>query len=223
MPRWRRMLTQNSSYTAYTAGVMIAYQASQRALNNEPYTDDVKLLEKCISVLEYCAIKDTLAGRFRNILAAHMGKLQDYRSQTRDGEEFATPPTSLASDSLFFFDRGSSELHTAVFDLLRLIHRPFSGLKDVATKSTLSNRAETTMGTHLEWEYELKNRDDPEVPPNVDEGACVTDVRCEPTQSQCSPFDPICASQELSAPPSEEAWTKWTPATWQSSFHTSPK
>lgn len=217
------MLTQNSSYTAYTAGVMIAHQASQKALNNEPFTNDVELLGKCIGVLEYCAIKDTLAGKFRSILAAYLKMLQDHKLTMGDSEDFAAPPTSSSSDSLFIFHRGSSELHVAALGLLQTIQRPFSGLKDVATTTTFSNRAETSMGTHLEWEYELKNRDGSEASLNEHDSAHATDDICEPTKTLCSSFEQDHSLQKLPVQPSEEAWTKWTPATWQSSFNTSPK
>ncbi|KAI4955230.1 hypothetical protein J4E91_001088 [Alternaria rosae] len=210
-------------YTAYTAGVMIAHQASQKALNNEPFTNDVELLGKCIGVLEYCAIKDTLAEKFRSILAAYLKMLQGHKLTMGDSGDFATPPTSSSSDSLFIFHRGSSKLHVAALGLLQTIQRPFSGLKDVATTTTLSNRAETSMGTHLEWEYELKNRDGSEAPQEEHHSAHATDDICEPTKTLCSSFEQDHSSQKLPVQPSEEAWTKWTPATWQSSFNTSPK
>jgi hypothetical protein len=202
---------------------MIAHQASQKALHNELHTNDVELLRKCIGVLEYCAIKDTLARKFRDILEAHLKMLRDHRPTTRDSGNIATAPTPSSSDSLFSFHRGSSELHIAASDLLRTIHRPFSGLKDVATRNTLSNRAETTMGTHLEWEYELKNRDDPEAPLKEHGGTDAHDVRCEPSDLLCSPLKQNDSLEKMLAQPEEEAWSKWTPATWQVSVHPSPK
>ncbi|CAG5149096.1 uncharacterized protein ALTATR162_LOCUS2297 [Alternaria atra] len=205
-------------YTSYTAGIMIAHKASQKALNSEPFTYDLVLLSKCISVLEYCAIKDTLAGRFRDILAAHMSGLRDYESSLVGGGASAVPLSSSSDDSLFLFHRGSSELHKAALDLLRTIHHPFSGLKDVITQNTLSNRAETTMGTHLEWEYELESRDDVEARPKGYKNADEANAKIEPLTPLCSSSEQDNSMQKLLAQPQGEAWTTWTPATWQKSF-----
>jgi hypothetical protein len=79
-----------------------------------------------------------------------------------------------------------------------LIHHPFSGLGDIATQSTLSNRAETTMGTHLEWEWELKGDtclDDMGGPKYV----CGTDA---PTED---------GVKRLVSQPEGAAWSVWTP------------
>jgi hypothetical protein len=213
-----KKLTPHLSYTSYTAGIMIAHKASQKALNYEPFTHDLVLLSKCISVLEYCAIKDTLAGRFRDILAAHMSGLRDYESSLADSGGSAEPLSSSSDDSLFLFHRGSSERHKAAIDLLRTIHHPFSGLKDVTTQNTLSNRAETTMGTHLEWEYELESRDDVEARSKGYKNADEANGKIEPLTPLCSSSEQDNPMQKLLAQPQGEAWTTWTPATWQKSF-----
>ncbi|KAG9192483.1 hypothetical protein G6011_11217 [Alternaria panax] len=211
-------------YTSYTAGVMIAHKASQKALDSEPFTNDVILLSKCIGVLEYCAIKDTLAAKFRDILTAHMSRLRNYNFALANREGCASSFSSSSNDSLFFLYRGSSELHKAAFDLLRIIHHPFSGLKDVTTQNTLSNRAETTMGTHLEWEYELEGRDDANAGSNENKDTDTAGPKIKPITSASSSSEQYTSVQNLKAQPQGgEAWTRWTPATWQKSFHIPPK
>ncbi|KAF1835148.1 hypothetical protein BDW02DRAFT_588352 [Decorospora gaudefroyi] len=143
-------------YTSFTAGIMIAHKAAQKALHGDPFAKDMELLNKCIAVLDYCALKDALAGKFRTLLTGHLNTLREHNA-TMDGLCDVSTPTDLPETGyLFTFHSGSTKLHAAARNLLRAIHRPFSGLKNVATQKTLSNRAETTMGTHLEWEYELK-------------------------------------------------------------------
>ncbi|KAF2124619.1 hypothetical protein P153DRAFT_123216 [Dothidotthia symphoricarpi CBS 119687] len=140
-------------FTSYTAGIMIAYYATQKALHGLSYATDVDLLSKCISVLAYCAEKDTLAAKFRDILTAHIRVLKEVEYES------AAAYVPIA-DVLFTMHSGGTRLHHAARDLLCLTHRPFSGLKNIPARATLSNRAETTMGTHLEWEWELRSSED---------------------------------------------------------------
>jgi hypothetical protein len=135
---------------------MIAYGAVQKAIHGFSILNDTKLLNKCINVLSYCAQKDAMAGRFRNLLIGHLDELREL--DTSDSYSFTDSATeaSALEEVLFDFETGSSKLHNSARTLLSLIHRPFSGLGDIATQSTLSNRAEATMGTHPEWEWELK-------------------------------------------------------------------
>ncbi|KAL7777733.1 hypothetical protein CFE70_004402 [Pyrenophora teres f. teres 0-1] len=146
-------------YTAYTAGVMIAHKATQKALHGISIVDDVELLNKCVDVLEYCAQKDALAVKFRNLLTAQVSILQQHDLSGGGFEDTSADDGLPVHIYLLNFPAGSSPLHNAARYLLRIIHRPFSGLDNVLAQKTLSNRAETTMGTHLEWEYELKGRD----------------------------------------------------------------
>ena len=213
------MLTIHLSYTSYTAGIMIAHKASQNALHNEPFANGMVLLSKCIGVLGYCAIKDALAGKFHDILTEHMSMLRQYESTLARSGNSATPLSSSSNDSLFIFQRGPSNLHIAALDLLRTIHHPFGGLRDVTAQNTLSNRAETTMGTHLEWEYELESRDLAQARPKDSKLADTVDAKIESMTPLCSSSEQDAPMQKLLAQPQGEAWTKWTPATWQNSFH----
>jgi hypothetical protein len=202
-------LNISHSYTSYTAGVMTAHKATQKALHGDPFTDDMELLSKCIGVLEYCAQKDALAGRFRDLLTAHLNTLREHNAST---DRLATSTNLPMNAYLFTYHAGSSTLHAVAHDLLRLIHRPFSGLKNVVTQKTLSNRAETTMGTHLEWEYELKGA-------GCAENQLNKRVCLEPTNPVPQP---LCVGDEemqrLMKLPNEGAWSTWTPLTWQTSF-----
>ncbi|CAN9110090.1 unnamed protein product [Alternaria alternata] len=206
-------------YTSYTAGIMIAHKASQNALHNEPFAHGMVLLSKYIGVLGYCAIKDALAGKFHDILTEHMSMLRQYESTLARSGNSATPSSSSSNDSLFIFQRGSSNLHIAALNLLRTIHHPFGGLRDVTAQNTLSNRAETTMGTHLEWEYELESRDLAQARPKDSKLADTVDAKIESMTPLCSSSEQDAPMQKLLAQPQGEAWTKWTPATWQNSFH----
>ncbi|RYO02259.1 hypothetical protein AA0120_g409 [Alternaria tenuissima] len=206
-------------YTSFTAGIMIAHKASQNALHNEPFAHGMVLLSKCIGVLGYCAIKDALAGKFHDILTEHMSMLRQYESTLARSGNSVAPSSSSSNDSLFSLQRGSSNLHIAALDLLRTIHHPFGGLRDVTAQNTLSNRAETTMGTHLEWEYELESRDLAQAQPKDSQLADAVDAKIEPMTPLCSSSEQDAPMQKLLAQPQGEAWTKWTPATWQSSFH----
>jgi hypothetical protein len=185
----RKVLIGECSYTSYTAGVMIAYKATHKALRGEPFPDDMELLTKCTRVLDYCAKKDNLAGQFRDILTTYFDILEEDGSVDGIGTAANFPMATY----LFEFQPGFSKMHNAARQLLQIVHRPFSGLKNVATQKTLSNCAETTMGTHLEWEYELKGKE------------C-----CEPTNAVPEPV--------MLPQPRGEAWTRWTPSTWQDSF-----
>lgn len=143
------------SFTSYTAGVMIAYGAVQKAIHGLPFVNDIELLHKCISVLSYCALKDAMAARFRGLLTGYLDELREVEdSDSYQASDTATEASAL-DFVLFDFAEGSSKLHNTARTLLSLIHRPFSGLGGIATQSALSKRAET-MGTHLEWEWELK-------------------------------------------------------------------
>lgn len=108
---------------------MIAHTATHKALRGEPFPDDMELLTKCISVLDYCAQKDALAGQFRDLLSAHFDILKEDGSVDGIGTSANFPMDTY----LFEFQPGSSKLHCASRQLLETIHRPFSGLKNVAT------------------------------------------------------------------------------------------
>jgi hypothetical protein len=176
---------------------MVGYKAVQKARHGLPYSEDVELLDKCIKVLDYCALKDVMAGRFRDLLESHVSELRKYK-QTESGStgDAAVEDASLF-DILFTFTFDSSKLYMAARNLLKLIHHPFNDLKDVSTQATLSNRAETTMGTHLEWEWELKG------------SSCVTKVAKPETMCGANVGDKA-SRQRLMLQPEGRAWTIWT-------------
>jgi hypothetical protein len=132
---------------------MIAYSAFQKALHGLPFASDMELLDRCIKVLSYCALKDAMAGKFRDLLNRQFNDLQHLHAPNSNA---AIEPPSNSTEFLFTLEAGSTSLHTAARGLLNLIQHPFSGLGDISSLATLSNRAETTMGTHLEWQWELQ-------------------------------------------------------------------
>ena len=162
---------------------MIAYYAAQKALHGLSCATDIELLSKCIRVLTYCAEKDILAGKFRNTLSDHLRTLREDKS----GSTVAYVPMA---DVLFTLHQGTTNLHHAARDLLCLIHSPFRGLQNLHAQATLSNRTETTMGSHLEWEWELNNLD----------SACG-----DASNNKERP------SRLLHAQPQGGAWSTWTP------------
>ncbi|KAF1947555.1 hypothetical protein EJ02DRAFT_92320 [Clathrospora elynae] len=209
-------------YTAYTAGVMVAYKAAQKALYGRPFADELELLNKCISVLDFCAHKDAAACKFRDILAFHLKTLQDHHVATDGLYDSATPEDVPMADYLFTFHNGTSELHIAARDLLRVIHHPFSGLENVANQKTLSNMAETTLGAHLEWAYEL-NGVDCAYQQESSEHPGPTNVIPEPinmdgaTSGQDASTQDM-SMQNMSAQPQGIPWSTWTPPSWQAMF-----
>jgi hypothetical protein len=193
-------LTLAYRFTSYTAGVMIAYGAVQKAVHGLSFASDMELLSKCIEVLSYCARKDAMAGKFRVLLNRQLDELHELHV-SENARMDATADRTALHDVLFRFDRGSSKLHDSVRKLLNLIQRPFAGLSDIDAKDTMSNRAETTMGTHLEWAWEFKKSLIPETmseseapygknPRTLDDGV-----------------DPIIIDSAGAA-----AWSTWTPS-----------
>ena len=176
---------------------MIAYGAVQKAIHGQPFASDLDLLDKCIKVLSYCALKDAMAGRFRDLLEGQLGGLQRHHMAECDVQNDHALAESVIPDIVFTFTPGS-KLHTVAQSLLNLIHRPFSGLGDVSPQATLSNRAETTMGTHLEWQWELKGTD------------CVTNM-AEPAEIFGSAAVASASTDRLMSQPLGVAWSTWTP------------
>jgi hypothetical protein len=192
-----KSLPASHSFTSYTAGVMIAYSAVKKAIHGLPFAEDVDLLNKCISVLSYCALKDAMAARFRDLLTRQFVDLQELLvSDGNSPQDLETEKPALPN-ILFSFNSGSSKLHFTARSLLNLIHRPFSGFSDTSMEATLSNRAETTMGTHLEWEWELKGSKCAE---NLMESDAVGETG-EETDA---------AVKRLMLQPQGAAWTIWT-------------
>jgi hypothetical protein len=148
-------LTLAYSFTSYTAGVMIAYGAVQKAVHGLSFAFDMEVLNKCIEVLTYCARKDAMAGKFRVLLTRQLDELHELHVSANTRMD-AEADRTAQNDVLFRFNPGSSKLHDSVRKLLNLIQRPFAGLSDTDAKDIMSNRAETTMGTHLEWAWEFK-------------------------------------------------------------------
>jgi hypothetical protein len=131
---------------------MIAYGAVQKVIHGFSILNDTKLLNNCINVLSYRAQKDAMAGRFRNLLIGHLNELREL--DTSDSYS----STDSVEEVLFDFETGSSKLHNSARTLLSLIHRPFSGLGDIATQSTMSNRAEFNDGHAPGMGVEIERR-----------------------------------------------------------------
>ena len=185
------------SFTSYTAGVMIAYSAVQKAIHDQPFAMDLELLNKCIKVLAYCALNDPMAGRFRDLLNHQFTDLQEHSVSLLATTELDHPMNKTKfADTLFTFDP-TSKLHAASQRLLNLIQRPFSGLGDIPEHATLSNRAETGVGAHLEWQWELKDGNDVNEmvePKEVCAGACAS------------------VEDAMAGQLGGGAWSTWTPA-----------
>jgi hypothetical protein len=185
-------------FTSYTAGLMVAYEAAQKAIHGLPITADLEILKKSLNVLSYCAQKDVLAGRLRDLLDSEFEGLQEVITPEDDLENAHSIGESTSHNVLFDFEDGSSKLHIAARRLLNLIQRPFSGLSHVEKHLTLSNRAETTMGTHLEWQWELKSggyMDDLAEPQNIAGTRSAVDK----------------AVDELKQKRAGSGWLAWTP------------
>lgn len=152
----------------------------------------------CIKVLSYCSLKDAMACRFCNLLTSHLDELREVSlSKSLSDEETMSDEVAL-EDVLFDFGPGSTAIQDSARKLLNLIHRPFSGLGPISAHSTLSNPAETTMGTHLEWEWELKG-----------------DVRLNdmPESNESGQLNVSLngAAGNLLSQPEDAAWHIWTP------------
>ncbi|KAH4178764.1 hypothetical protein HBH43_028380 [Parastagonospora nodorum] len=152
----------------------------------------------CIKVLSYCSLKDALAGRFCNLLTSHLDELQEVIFSSSLSPQDTASDEAALEDFLFDFGPGSTAIQDSAMKLLKLIHRPFSGLENITVQSTLSNPAETTMGTHLEWEWELKS-----------------DVRLNnmpgSNQSGQSNILPDDVMGDVLPQPENAAWHIWTP------------
>lgn len=128
---------------------MVAYLATQKALSDLPYEDDMNRLQRCIGVLNYYLRRDNFAQSFRDTLNNYLLILQDHKqSNTSNASSSATPFPSI-SDFVFDIRVGVTTVHSAAHDLLSLIHRPFSGLERFHVQKTLVNPAEISLGTHL--------------------------------------------------------------------------
>jgi hypothetical protein len=177
---------------------MIAYKAVQKAIHGFSIATDMELLHKCISVLSYYAQKDAIAERFRILLNRQLEELRDLHASGDHSGDDAIADKIALHDVLFDFDSGSSKLHGSARELLDLIHRPFAGLSDIEPKATLSNRAEITMGMHLEWAWEFKNTNsfgrmvEPEAPSSASTGILEDTI------------NPLLQSAGT-------AWSTWTP------------
>ncbi|KAF1914820.1 hypothetical protein BDU57DRAFT_589002 [Ampelomyces quisqualis] len=185
-------------FTSYTAGVMVAYKATQKAIHGLPITADLAIMTKCVNVLSYCALKDAMAGRFRDLLVNELGGLQEVGTSDTEWGSGSNMGDWTCNNVLFDFQEGTSELHMTARRLLHLIQRPVSGLREVEMRSTSSNRAETTMGTHLEWQWEFKSNGYMD---NLAEPQHVCDTRSAVEK----------ATEELRQKPAGSAWVTWTP------------
>jgi hypothetical protein len=110
----------------------------------------------CISVLSYGALKGAMAGRFRNLLNSRLDELRKVNTTNSLSSAESASGETVLDDVLFDYVPYSSKLQDSARKLLNLIHRPFGGLEDIVPHANLPNRSETTMGTHLEWEWELR-------------------------------------------------------------------
>lgn len=196
------------SYTTYTAGVMTAYIAAQKALQGMPLVGDMELLNKCIRVLAYCSKKDALAGKFHDVLIAHLSTLEQHETSTNNLIDASPTTQSPTVEVLFTRSAGTSKLHSASRDLLRLTHRPFSGLPNISAKETLSNTGETNLGIHLEWEWELKDRDRANGVAERAESSCGISTEAEVERPEKS----------VRLQPRGGPFTIWTPPQWDTAF-----
>ncbi len=142
-------------YSAYTSGIMIAYSACQKALAGSAYDHELAFLSGCVEVLAYCSARDDFALSFHDNLKSHLARLLQHSPSPKSDEGKRPMERSATNEALFITHSGTTQLHSMASDLLQLIHRPFSGLPKVVPRKTLSHQAETIMGTHLEWEWEL--------------------------------------------------------------------
>ena len=186
---------------------MTAYVATQNALQGVSFVHELDLLNKCILVLAYCSRKDALAGKFHDELNAHLTTLQQHNASTGSRADTIATPQPPTVDILFTRHAGTSDLHSASRALLRLTHRPFSGLPNIPAQATLSNRAETTMGTHLEWEWELKGIE------------CADRMAKTPEACGIGPnTNDNRSAKRVMLQPREGPWTMWTPRNWNTAF-----
>jgi hypothetical protein len=137
---------------------MIAYGAVQKVIHGFSILNDTKLLNNCINVLSYRAQKDAMAGRFHNLLIGHLNELRELDTSDSYSSTDSATEASAVEEVLFDFETGSSKLHNSARTLLSLIHRPFSGLGDIATQSTMSNRAEFNDGHAPGMGVEIERR-----------------------------------------------------------------
>ena len=197
---------------------MIAHKAAQKALHGSSYLEDLETLNKCIGILHFCAQKDALAGKFQNLLTGHMSALRESNYPPNGLRGSSAPASPSMNDYLFTFNPGPSKLQATAQELLKIIHRPFSSLKNIVTQKTLSNRAETTMGTHLEWEYELKGSDCAE-DLLMSQRASSSRTGLDGSDAQLhTDYASGSSAKRQCLQPGAEAWSKWTPPTWQRSF-----
>jgi hypothetical protein len=177
---------------------MITYGAIQKALsglNPSSWADDMHLIAKCMRTLAYCAEKDALAAVFRNSLSTYITVLQSLDGSNSTSAQ--NDGTSLA-DILFTIHPGKTDLHAAARDLLRFMHRPFGGLQKPPLQATVGNCMEAALGTHIEWQWELKSNN------------CVAAQMESKTVTEDEPMVDV-QQQQKQQQHGLQGWTTWTP------------
>jgi hypothetical protein len=162
-----------SRFTSYTAGILILHEIVRKALNeHNPSTweDDMPLVSSCIDVLEYCTNIDRAAGRFKDVLSTYRKIILaeqpglEARHHQKGQPDKKRQRQKSPIDCLFRLPAGESDLHKAARDLIRLMHQPFGSAcstlkadaesRTLPIQTTLVDWMETSIGPHLEWEWE---------------------------------------------------------------------
>lgn len=162
-------LELHNSFTSYTAGLLILYEAAQKSLNQQPASviePDLSLASDCIEILGYCAEVDTLAGAFKGILSVYAAVISDSVSSAMEINQELIREDDGDISYLFELPSGNTDLHKTAKDLLHLLDCPFdcrlsmvpaAEHKDFPVENTLVHMMEAAMGAHLEWEWEIRN------------------------------------------------------------------
>lgn len=178
---------------------MTAHLAARKALLGFSYADDVALVRKSIAVLAYCAEQDNCAQIFHDSLQDSLSPLEEYRSPV-EGSAIVSSASEPSIHYVLYSSRVEmTSLDYAAQDLLRVICRPLENLPSMSTKASFANQAEMIMGTHLEWEWELKNSDQ----------LSHTTLQ-EPTKRSAAP-EAAAIFTHSSTPPHRTPWTTFTP------------
>lgn len=183
---------------------MVAYVGVQKALCGMPVTEDVELLQKCTKAQYHCAERSAVASKFHGVLQAHLDLLEEHVKSTPTDNDATKAKELPLGDVLFTLHEGTSELHAAARRLLRLTQRPLVGIEEYSDDAAMFNSDESTAGSHLEWEYELKGctfaGSNQAVSGKMDQQV--------PAQKSTKP------KQQYFSQPLGEAWSTFTPASW---------
>lgn len=150
------LCSRNSRFTSYTAGIMITHHAARQILFHQTCTQEMELSKKSLAVLSYCAEKNSCAQIFHSNLSTHLDVLQSLRSPSAESHDTATSASPLIK-TLFGPCTGPAEIHSLADNLLDAICHPLGNLPSAHAQASFGNQAEMIMGTHLEWQWELRD------------------------------------------------------------------